>query len=124
MIRLVFLLLGLVSAADAQVQNKILSPDTLENRLLIAQPMDDGPLFPLSFCITHENYQYFLPQPAWSDVAPQPWMPSEKEDLLLPWKLQLKAERENSIISSFLGAVEAGGTGYAAYRHLKKFGFK
>ncbi|HLP15406.1 MAG TPA: hypothetical protein VK470_04045 [Bacteroidota bacterium] len=48
----------------------------------------------------------------------------EKPDLAAPWKLQLARQERYSTMQAIVGAVQAGGTAYLAYRYLKKHGFK
>lgn len=81
------------------------------------------PLFD-ELAITPGYYSSIIFQPS----APLADIFSRKEveiiDLSLPWKLQLARQAEYKTLYSILGAVEAGGVGYLAYKHIQKYGWK
>lgn len=43
-------------------------------------------------------------------------------DLALPWKQQLAGQNDFRTWELILGSIEAGGVGYIAYQHIRKFG--
>jgi len=53
----------------------------------------------------------------------EPSVPEKRPDL--SWQLSLGPKSEDPLesIRTILGAVQAGGAAYIAYRHIKKYGF-
>ena len=47
----------------------------------------------------------------------------EKVDLTSPLRLQMKREADLQPFHTILGTIQAAGTAYIAYRHIKKYGF-
>ncbi|MGD0036354.1 MAG: hypothetical protein ABSC53_03570 [Bacteroidota bacterium] len=45
-------------------------------------------------------------------------------DLVSPWKQELAKQNELHTLKIILGAVQAGGTTYLLYEHIKKYGLK
>ena len=45
-------------------------------------------------------------------------------DLNSPWKQELAEQNRYHTLRSILGAVQAGGTAYILYEHIKKYGLK
>jgi hypothetical protein len=45
-------------------------------------------------------------------------------DVVSPWKQELAKENESRTFRMILQAVEAGGTAYLLYEHLKRYGSK
>lgn len=87
------------------------------------QPVLQLPLFD-ELAVTPGYYTSMLFEPS----AATPYFFSRKEveimDLSMPWKLQLARENEHRTMYSILGAVEAGGVAYLAYKHIQKHGWK
>jgi hypothetical protein len=48
----------------------------------------------------------------------------ESIDLAAPWKLQLARENKHKTLYTILGAVQAGGVAYLAYKQIEKYGWK
>ena len=51
------------------------------------------------------------------------WSLEPKVDLTASLRLQRASDSDLRILYSVLGAVQAGGVAYLAYRHVKKYGF-
>jgi hypothetical protein len=45
-------------------------------------------------------------------------------DIVSPWKQELAKQNELRTLKTILGAVQAGGTAYLLYEHIKKYGLK
>ena len=52
------------------------------------------------------------------------WEFKEKLDLTAPLKLELADEAKHRTWRSILGSIQAGGTAYILYQHIKKYGLK
>ena len=48
----------------------------------------------------------------------------QQMDLVSPWKKELAKENEHRTLRTILGAVQAGGTAYLLYEHIRKYGLK
>lgn len=53
-----------------------------------------------------------------------PWDSQQKLSLASCWRQDLLREQAYSTFRTILGAMEAGGTSYLLYKHLRKYGFK
>jgi hypothetical protein len=122
-----FLILCIAAVATAQELSTSQSADTLVPKSLVFP----GPKNSLS-------RPSFLPPLRLSDVAisqnfpassfgyallSEPPAPEKRADLY--WQMSLSQKNEDPLetIRTMLGAVEAGGASYLAYRHLLKYGF-
>jgi hypothetical protein len=120
----------LTMCASGQEQKKPLQEDTAVSKPITIDPifMSDRPLqlLPLSLelAATPGYYKSIIFQ---SDAA-SPYFFSRREvevmDLATPWKLQLARENEHRTLYTILGAVQAGGVAYLAYKHIQKYGWK
>jgi hypothetical protein len=45
-------------------------------------------------------------------------------DVISPWKQELAKENDLRMLKMVLGAVQAGGTAYILYEHIRKYGLK
>lgn len=122
-------LLGLVTVASGQGIKSDLSGDTLAYRITsFRQPPPFGNTDLLFFqptgIITTGIHPSFSLLSLSFDSPSKSWMLSDKKDILSPLRLQLQSEEKYSILWSVLGAVEAGGAGYLAYKYIEKHGLK
>ncbi len=85
-----------------------------------------APVMPLSLELTTtpEYFKSIIFQS--TGATPYFFMPREMDDIDLaaPWKLQLARENQHRTLYTILGAVQAGGVAYLAYRHIRKHGLK
>jgi hypothetical protein len=122
-----FLIVILAAVTTAQEFNTIQSADTLLLKKLVF-PGPKNSLGRLSFlppmrlsaaAITRDFPTSFLGDALLSELP----VPEKRADL--SWQMGLSRKNEDPIESfrMMLGAVEAGGAAYIAYRHIRKYGF-
>lgn len=122
-----FLVVILAAVATAQEIKTIQSPDTLVlKRLVFSGPKNSlgcpsllPPTRLSDATITRDFPTSFLGYALLSE----PPVPQKRADL--SWQMGLSWKNEDPLgsVRMMLGAVEAGGAAYLAYRHIRKYGF-
>jgi hypothetical protein len=122
-----FLIVILAAMTTAQELNTIQSADTLVLKRLVfpgpknslGRPSFLPPARLSDAAITHDFPTSFLGYALLSE----PPVPEQRADL--SWQMVLSRKNEDPLesVRMMLGAVEAGGAAYIAYRHIRKYGF-
>jgi len=109
------------------------------SRALGSSLFSPGISLPWSFKTDQESMRGFLLQPSLS-VGPEtlpgflrlsitqplqsPWDSQQKLSLASCWRDDLLRKQQYSTFQMILGAMEAGGTTYLLYKHIRKYGLK
>ncbi len=105
-----------VQSADTLVPKSLVFPDSKNS---LARPSFLPPLRLSDLEIRREfpasSFGYAL--------LSEPPVPEKRADLYWQMGLNWKNEDPLEILRTMLGAVEAGGASYLAYRHISKYGF-
>jgi hypothetical protein len=127
-VNILILLFTVVFAASGQEQRTVQLRDTAEIRLRLFDPNIPSiklSLFPPpQIQITPEIYHRFLYESSALPAQQFTWDFKEKLDLTAPLKLQLADQEKYRTWHMILGSIQAGGTAYILYQHLKKYGIK
>ncbi|MCX6121484.1 MAG: hypothetical protein NTX44_07675 [Ignavibacteriales bacterium] len=115
-------------ALSAQEQSKMEVRDTLVKKPLINQSLlrsfDADILLPSSLRDVPEYVPLSLHQSITSLPTSLSGQFQQQIDVVSPWKQELAKQNEFRMLKTLLGAVQAGGTAYLLYEHIRKFGLK
>jgi hypothetical protein len=127
----------------AQEQRQNPPPDSTTKKVQSSNVLSlyPSPVFtpPLSLTTGFEEFDGFLSRPppmmgseyglgflrlSLASPIPSLWDSQQKLSLAACWTDDLRRQQEYHTVQMILGAVQAGGTAYLAYRYLKKYGFR
>jgi len=122
------LFFSLTMCAHGQEQFAAPMQDTSESTL---RNLDSEYLFkmsifslPLSLQTIPKNTPYFYDQSSILSLQYCSWKLQQNLNLEPIWKLELAKQDKYKTLNAILGSIEAGGVGYLAYLHFKKYGLK
>lgn len=112
----------------AQESDKKNVRDTLVKRSVINQSLIRSlytdTILPLSMRDSHEYIPISLHEALTNIPSSLSGQFQQQIDLVSPWKQELAKQNELRTLKTILGAVQAGGTAYLLYEHIKKYGLK
>jgi len=112
----------------AQESDKKDVRDTLVKRQVINQSLIRSlytdTILPLSMRSSHEYIPMSLHEALTNIPSSLSGQFQQQIDLVSPWKQELAKQNELRTLKTILGAVQAGGTAYLLYEHIKKYGLK
>jgi hypothetical protein len=114
--------------ANGQEQKVVLLKDTsvgvskkLSPDYLIRIPSFSLPMSLMAF---PAEIRYDFNQSPVISLQTSSWKLQQNLNLSPIWKLELAKQDEYKTLRTILGSIEAGGVGYLAYLHFKKYGLK
>lgn len=112
----------------AQESNRMELRDTLVKKPLINQSLlrsfDADLLLPASLRDVPEYVPLSLHQSITNLPTSLSGQFQQQIDVVSPWKQELAKQNEFRTLKTILGAVQAGGTAYLLYEHIRKYGLK
>jgi hypothetical protein len=102
--------------------------DTLIKKPLINQTLlrsfDSDIILLPSLRDSHDNVPVSLHQALTNLPTSLSFQFQQQIDVVSPWKQELAKQNEMRTLKTILGAVQAGGTAYILYEHIKRYGLK